>query len=320
MKDKKIILGVAASIMFSHVLLIIAAFIVFSVLLSFLISMDDMDVEAQKISVMNFTVANSAPTVGAVSCDHVGLTEGNDYIAWCWATVTDLNGYQDVVGCNGTFFRNSALQTGVANQNNRYFNSSCFLFGGNANTVTCNCSFGMKYFADGNVLWTGNITAYDSVSSGFNAGAPIKNGGKIAQITAIQLPVSAAQLGSLTVGTATTFNAFNYTTANNTGNQNQSVQVAAATAQMNCAPSPANIPLTALKCWVQDAGQAWAAGGQLLTASATDVAGDWILNRQASAPGTVENRSIYLAVNVPNGVNGTCTVTINQYAAAGVWP
>jgi hypothetical protein len=260
---------------------------------------------------MNFTVINTAPFVGTATCGQGSHTEAAEYRAWCYATVTDNNGYQDVSGCNGTFYRTSVGQAGAPNDNNRYSNGTCQLVGGTANTVNCNCTFFMKYYADGNVEWTGNITAKDPASF-FHNWTTLT----VASLNALELTTNKVQWGILNVGTATTFDAINRTVSNNTGNVNCSIQVQSAggVTAMNCIPSPANITVANIKAWIQDTAQTWATGGTPLTVAQAEL-GEfaWIDNRQHTADGR-ENRSIYWALNVPSGVNGTCTITVGEFA------
>jgi hypothetical protein len=278
------------------------------------------ETQAQDPSQMNFTVGNAAPTVGAVTCDHNTISEATDYIAWCYATVTDTNGYQDVVSCNGTFYRTSAGLPGAENKNVRYGNNSCTLFGGTGNTVTCNCSYLMKYYADGGVGWTGKITAIDASAATGNAEGVI-TGDTLDSTLAIALPVSSVLWGTLTVGTSTTFNANDITRANNTGNVNLTISAQSATATMTCAPSPANVTCGQIKAWNQTG--AYAAGGLALTTGSQNLLTSgmddmWADNLQDGAPATVENRTVYWAISVPTGVNGTCTITVNQLASAAL--
>lgn len=275
---------------------------------------------------MNFSVINTAPTVGTVTCDHtVGSpSEATNFVAWCYAVITDLNGYQDVVACNGTFFRTSSGKAGTADDNIRYSNASCQLIGGSSNTVNCNCSFGMKYFADGGVSWTGNISTRDGTAvvahnEGVIAGATLD------ALISIDLTSNKSQWGTLVVGTNTTFNTGNFTVVNNTGNVNVTIKVQAvdqlgqACDYMICIPSPANLTLGGTESGIRYSlavGGAWSTG-TVLTSSLVEIAGDWMDNRQAATPGKGENRSTYWAIGVPLGVNGTCTVIVNNFALGG---
>lgn len=271
---------------------------------------------AQEASTMNFTVANSAPTVGTVTCGqqtpNEAATPGDPtdtyYRAWCYATLTDNNGYQDIFSCNGTFFRTS-VNTGAPDTNIRYSNNSCQLVGGTGNTVDCNCTFFLRYWADGNVGWTGNLTAKDPSTFGYAAGTI-----SLASLAAMDLTASKVQWGSLTVNTQTTFNINNKTVSNNTGNVNCSIQMLAAANIMDCVPSPADITYSNIKGWITDYDQAYTAGG---TALPYPTQGEFtptaMIDNRQNTPNSIENRTIYWALSVPTGVNGTCTITVNMY-------
>ncbi|MDD5111361.1 MAG: hypothetical protein PHG85_02325 [Candidatus Altiarchaeota archaeon] len=299
MKDKYLLMGIAASVM----VLILALSLTLPT-----------ETQAQESAVMNFTVANVAPFITQVTCDTINpLQEGQDYNAWCFAEITDLNGWQDVAGCNGTLFKASALQFAAPNYNVRYVNTTCTLSGGTGMTVDCNCTFFMKYYADGNVIWTGNLTARDTSSFSWNTSNMTRSGGKLDELLALDLTRNSVILGSLQLGTTTSFNAGNFTRANNTGNVNQTLQVDSVGTVMDCVPSPADVPVGNIMYNVS----LGAPSGAALADAAATVEGAWFRNRQVGTPGTVENRTIYWAVTVPTGINGTCSITIQEAAIAG---
>lgn len=107
------------------------------------------------------------PSVKSVTCSRGG------YLVWCNATVVDLNGHQDLFGCNGTLSSGNNLDT--------YFNNSCMLYGGSGNEGNCVCSFQLKDEEEGG--WTASITAQDYETSGAGEGTisiirPVKSDGQ----------------------------------------------------------------------------------------------------------------------------------------------
>ncbi|MBM3309563.1 MAG: hypothetical protein FJY77_04845 [Candidatus Altiarchaeales archaeon] len=104
---------------------------------------------AQEASVMQFSVLNTPPTVGTVSC-----TQAGDKVL-CSAIVTDLNGYNDILGCNGTLQK--------AGMEDKYYNNSCSLSDGSGITVNCACFFAIQPLEG---QWTANLTAKDPVAYG----------------------------------------------------------------------------------------------------------------------------------------------------------
>jgi len=266
---------------------------------------------------MNFSVSNVAPTVGTVTCTFQTPSEAVDYNVTCNASITDTNGWQDVVACNATWFKATSLVGGAANENNKYYNATgCTLTSGTSNTVNCNCGFRVRYFADGSVNWIGNITARDSSNGLGRAESALQS---LTVCRALDLTRSTVQWGSLAPGYAGTwFNITNITVANNTGNVNISFQFTGATADMPCSPSPANNALAKIKycAAIGATGTAYASCGMVLTQTQTgsDIAGGWAKNRQGATPATIENRTIFWAVATDSGINGTCVITVNQYA------
>jgi len=131
------------------------------------------------------------------------------------------------------------------------------------------------------------------------------------------LPVGNVLWGTLTVNTPYAFNAGNITRANNTGNVNVTLAVQAASGTMTCAPSPANVNCNQIKVLnatgAYASGLALSEGAQNLQLAGMD--NMWLDNVNDDAPYTLDNRTAYWAINVPTGVNGTCTITINQLAA-----
>lgn len=133
------------------------------------------EIKAQETAMMTFTVANSVPTVGAVTCGNTEISGDKNYVVWCSAPLIDLNGYQDINGCNGTFFKTKTEETENLGDDSVYSNNTCLLFGGSGNTVNCNCSFRIKHPIKKAVEWTGNITGKDHSSSNSATGTIIIN-------------------------------------------------------------------------------------------------------------------------------------------------
>jgi len=106
---------------------------------------------AQEASVMQFTVMNTPPTVGPIACEYNSTLE----TALCQTQITDLNGYLDLIDCNGTL-QQAGMQT-------KYYNNTCLLSDGAGSTITCRCSFKIQS-SEGE--FTAILTARDPVSYG----------------------------------------------------------------------------------------------------------------------------------------------------------
>ncbi len=104
----------------------------------------------------------------------IALTEGTSTVISATATVSDLNGYADIVAASSTFYRSSVAggRSCTADSNDCYQigTSSCSLYNCSGNSCDVSCSAPMKYFADptdpGSYfnadMWQAIISAWDT--------------------------------------------------------------------------------------------------------------------------------------------------------------
>ncbi len=141
------------------------------------------------------TVSNAIPSIGAILC-HNGSTStsyvptaGANKTIWCYATITDLNGWPDInqtslnvsfYGTNSTGNCGDGCRNVADDLNNHYSagnfshlgvssgtnNDSCLWFSASGNTISVNCTFEIRHFIDPG---TYNVTF--NVSD--NASAPV---------------------------------------------------------------------------------------------------------------------------------------------------
>jgi hypothetical protein len=122
------------------------------------------EAEAEQSAKLTFTVANSPPSVGTVECGYIPLQESADYLVWCSAPITDLNGFQDINGCNGTLITKSQ-KTEKPRDEVQHSNGTCILSDDSNTTATCSCSFGLFSITKKTTTLIGVITGKDSEAS-----------------------------------------------------------------------------------------------------------------------------------------------------------
>jgi hypothetical protein len=155
---------------------------------------------------------------------NIALTEGTTTTIMATGTITDLNGYADIVAASSTFYRSSVAgaRQCTADDNNCYqiATSSCVLSLCSGNSCTVSCSAAMQYFADptdpGSIFaadnWQAVLSAWDTTNFYDTTSAAQE----LYTLKALSVP-SALDYGAITVGTDSGgTNAT--TTVQNTGN------------------------------------------------------------------------------------------------------
>ncbi len=118
-----------------------------------------------------------APTVSNVTVNgglDISLTEATtSSVSWT-ATVTDLDGYNDITSVTGRLYRSgvAGAQTCTLDDNNCYQDASCTLSSCSGNSCTATCTVGMQFFAEptdsgstyASEYWRGWVKATDSDS------------------------------------------------------------------------------------------------------------------------------------------------------------
>ena len=156
--------------------------------------------------------------------NHIALTEGTTTLITATATVTDLNGWGDLVAASSTFYRSSVSggQSCSANNNDCYqiATSSCGFSDCSGNACLLTCSTRLWFFADPTDavsnfaadVWNALMDVWDS------SGAHDSDVGnqELYTLSGLMVP-SAINYGSVTVGTDTGANNAS-TSIQNTGN------------------------------------------------------------------------------------------------------
>jgi hypothetical protein len=155
---------------------------------------------------------------------NIALTEGTTTLITATGTITDLNGYIDIVAASSTFYRSSIAGGSqcAADNNNCYqiATSSCVLSACSGNSCTVSCTAPLQYFADptdsGSIFaadtWQAVLSAWDTTNF-YDTSSDAK---ELYTLKALSIP-SSLDYGSITVGTDSG-GANATTTVQNTGN------------------------------------------------------------------------------------------------------
>jgi hypothetical protein len=155
---------------------------------------------------------------------NIALTEGTTTTIMATGTVTDLNGYADIVNASSTFYRQSISGANMctADVNNCYQigTTSCSFSDCSGNICTVSCSAPLYYFADptdaGSTYAADNWQAYLDVWDTSSTHDSASSSQELYTLSGLTT-TSTLAYGSVTVGTDT--GASNATTSvNNTGN------------------------------------------------------------------------------------------------------
>jgi len=94
----------------------------------------------------------------------INLVAGNTTIVNCTGEIEDINGWSDITKVNATVYditQGHNPNPTTADNNYRYFNTSCNCTSISANNASCPCLFAVQYFAN-NGTWQCNMTIADS--------------------------------------------------------------------------------------------------------------------------------------------------------------
>lgn len=261
------------------------------------------------------TVQNSAPTVGSITCTPSSLTPTAETTAMlnCTATITDLNGYQDLTGVRAEFYNDSLGAS--SNYTKHYNNATCILYNNVTTTSTAECTFSTYYHANP-AAWTIYLNATDSaVNTGSNTNTVTVN-----QLTALNVTNTSIPFGSVNLGAQSS----EITTAiKNTGNVNIDLNINESLygGQMACnGVGSANITTDAGSTGVRyntTSGFNFDTAPWKLTGSNNLRDVNFTKSYVGSGTATPPQYNLYWLIKLPaSGISGTCTTTTRISAAA----
>ena len=249
-------------------------------------------------------VMGADPTVGVISSpSSVNLNSGASKFINCNATVTDLDGYQNITNANATFFDTTA--SGSDDNNNHYTNSSCTLSGGAGNTTTTVCGFSIQYYANPAANWECNITATDGSTSASNTTGQTITVQELKALSVAPLSFTHSTGDTIPLGNTSIQESLNIT---NLGNINITLEVNGSGTAMDCAIG--TVPLANMKYNISS-GFAFSTG-IALTSTVTNVS-NLVVAQQTDDSSQSVNYLYWLLQMPGTGVEGDCTgsITIN---------
>jgi hypothetical protein len=246
--------------------------------------------------------------------DVVG-SAGDEYEILCNITVSDLNGYEDILHVNASWHRSNVARAGAQDNDNRYLNVSCNTAGsGSGNSITYQCIFeNIKYWADaGN--WNLSLNMYDT-TGGPNDDTKLFTIGDLLAIN----QTTTIEFGSMALGEngseGTTDNTVHKpAVTTNLGNTGVRMGVQANSASMSC--TLGSIPLENIKYANSDSTSMVAICGALTDADAWGCANLDISDCSGACASPSDDTS-YWGICIPlEGVSGTCSVELTFTAGA----
>jgi len=283
-------------------------------------------------------VAGARPTIGTITCcfksyddtpasfDCDGsfvMSEAENYDMVCNFTVTDTNGYQDMVAgtVNVSWYNptSGGTWTSTNSNDNKYVNTSCRNITGtwSGNDIDYECGiYGLKYWADGGV-WTILVNSTD----GTDAGVPGTNTMSISNLTTGWSQASIG-FGTMSLGTNGSQWRGGYVNvssiSNNTGNTRVNMQVQSGAATLTCSVA-GSIACTDVEYDVVFSTTMDAACGQLTTSQEWDAGCPQLKLRDCSGTcGTLPINYTYWGITIPTaGVGGTCQLSVTPYYVQG---
>ncbi|MBN2423167.1 hypothetical protein JXB41_08140 [Candidatus Woesearchaeota archaeon] len=156
---------------------------------------DDSPSKRQGTSGIYNLTLNGIPSIILLSVENpVDLVAASVKSVSCNGTITDNDGYNDILNVNATLFSPDYGQDEESPDNNsiHYTNTSCVLFNQAGNNSDFNCSFDMQYYSL-NSTWQCNITVIDVL----NATNSSKINTTVNELLAIDISPSVLDYGDL---------------------------------------------------------------------------------------------------------------------------
>jgi len=262
---------------------------------------------------MRLAFLNRAPTVSSVRVNDSGggaiqLSVADDMAVLCNATVTDPDGYSDIIASNATLYHQSGTSQSADDYNVHYTNSSCSFTGGAGNSRNSSCAFFLHHEAL-NGTWTCNVSSKDSAgNSGSATGA-----NTVDQLVALTILEDSISFGSMRPGQNSS--SANSTNITNMGNVMIDIQVAA-NAGMSCSGAGV-IGAGNISYGVFPGSYDSMSVKKLSTGYVNESAFDLGVEGIETSEGVASTKKEYWTINIPQGVRGGCNNTVTVLAVIG---
>lgn len=245
----------------------------------------------------------------------ISLTEGTSTTISATGTVTDLNGYTDIVSATSSIFRSGVGGTCTSNVNNCYPVPSCTLSNCAGSSCTVTCSADVQYLADPTdavsansaEAWLANLRIQDA--SGLSATAQA-TGADMNTLYGLTVTTPPIDFGSLSIGENTGATT-SISTIANTGNAPIDIDIAGTDLVGPSGPSGA-IPVGQQAYATSTFNYGSCSVCQFLTGSATHLEVDL---PKPTATSTTVSDDLYWGINVPVGVAAETHTGTNTFIA-----
>ena len=262
------------------------------------------------------SIGSSAPTVGAISCvggETFTLNSETIKLVNCSATITDLNGYQDINSVRGAFY-SSAGEGDAADTRDNYKNATCvFTDAGTGTTRDAECSFTV-YFHANPTSWTVYMNATDDGDdTGTNTVAATVNTLVALNVTETEINFGEVALDGISSEITTNIK--------NTGNVDIDLNINETlyNGYMNCTDVASDdIQTDAASTGIRfNITSGFTFADTVWNVTATNALADvsWVEADQNGAP-TAPTTPLYWLIKLPaDGLTGSCSTTIRIAAA-----
>lgn len=259
----------------------------------------------------NHQEPNTAPSVSNILLDdetaspanQIDLNAGSTRTVWCNATVTDAEGYADIISSNSTIYSSSSNYSASDDRNNHYTNSSCALSEGFDTTKkNASCSFSVYYYAEpGN--WTCVLYGIDASSAAGNN----STNSNVSQTIALDIS------GELNFGTVIVNNISNEinTSVYNIGNTQLDISLNGT--NISCDLGTGSV--TNLRYNTTDYGQDY--GNMTSLTNDFVLIDDFALAKKTTTDESQVSKNVSWKLKMPLGVKGTCTGAVQFTAFQG---
>ncbi len=255
-------------------------------------------------------VGNAAPTVGAITCipTSVTLAAETSTLLNCTATVSDNNGYENLMGIRGEFYNDSL---GDEDNYTKHYNNATCLFTKNGSISTdseVECTFSIYFHAN-----PGEWTIYFNVTDAAGDTGSNTNTVTVASLTALNVTETVINFGDLDLDETSVQQT---TTIKNTGNVELDILINESShgGNMTCdGVGSANINTSATSTGVRyntTDGFTFDEAEWKLTSDNNEIDINWSKSYDGAST-TPPGYDLYWLIKVPDsGVSGNCsTVT-----------
>jgi hypothetical protein len=241
----------------------------------------------------------------------IALTEGATTTVMATGTVSDLNGYADIIAASSTIYRSGVGATCSANDNSCYQQTSCSLSSCSGNSCQISCSADIQYFAEPTDIgtysaqnWLSQLRIMDSTNQIATTSSPTV---ELLTLFGLRVSESAIDFDALAAG-ANTGAVNEQTTVLNTGNSLIDIDLSGT----DLTGGASTIGVGQIKYATSTFSYASCSICSFLTGSASEV--DVNIPKPTSST-TPSGDDLFWGINVPNGTAAVLHSGTNTFIA-----